>query len=301
MANKHLKLAACIAALATAMMAAGASAQTAPSTASAATPRKPDGKPDLSGIWGGPSGAEPNQRIDATVGGESARYAGGVAFDPFRRCSPLQVDCSDFSNRAIDPEFTGRMDPNLPVYKPKYWDKVQYLDINTNSQDPLFACQSYGIPRGGPPARIVQTDKDVVFLYRAGVGASTKPADYRVIPTDGRPHDPVRALDVTFYGDSVGKWEGDTLVIASVGFNDITWMRTGGYFHSDQMHVVERLWREGDTLLYQITVEDPEVLVEPWVMTPVRVPLNKSPAAYLPEGDPCKDYDLENMSSQIRH
>ncbi len=296
MPNRHLILTACIAALATALMAAGASAQ-APAPV---TPRTADGKPDLSGMWGGVTGLEEDTRIDAKVGGENAHFAGGQSFEPFRRCSPLQVDCSDFSNRALDQEFTGRMDPNLPVYKPQYWDKIQYLDMNTNSEDPLFACQPYGITRAPPPARIVQSGKDVVFLYISG-GASTRPADYRVIPIDGRPHDPVRSLDVTFYGDSVGKWEGDTLVIDSVGFNDLTWLQRGGYFHSDKMHLVERLRREGDTLIYQITVEDPEVLLEPWVMTPIRVRLNKSPAAYLPEGEPCKDYDRENMSSQIRH
>ena len=122
-----------------------------------------------------------------------------------------------------------------------------------------------------------------------------------MIPIDGRAHDPVRAIDVTFYGDSVGKWEGDTLVIDSVGFNDLTWLARGGYFHSDQMHIVEKLSREGDTLVYQVTVDDPGVLVHPWVMDPIRVKLNTSPKAYLPEYEPCKDYDHENMSSQIRH
>ena len=253
--------------------------------AGAATPRTADGKPDLNGMWGGGGGG------------------GAVQYDVVmasRRCAPTQFECDERTNQSIDGEFTGRANPSRPLYKPEFWDRVQYLDMNTNKEDPLFICQAYGVPRVGPPARIVQNANDVIFLYRSG-GASTLPADYRTIPTDGREHDPVRALDVTFYGESVGKWDGDVLVIDSVGLNDLTWMATGGYFTSDQKHTIERIWRKGDTLFYQVTVDDPGVLVEPWVMPPRQVNLNKSPDAYLPEGEPCKDYDLNQMTSQIRH
>jgi hypothetical protein len=106
----------------------------------------------------------------------------------------------------------------------------------------------------GPPTKIVQTADEVIFLYAQG-GAGTQPTDFRVIPTDGRKHDPVRAKDVTYYGHSVGRWEGDTLVVDSVGFNDITWLDKGGYFHSDKMRVLERFRREGNVLHYQVTVE----------------------------------------------
>jgi hypothetical protein len=172
--------------------------------------------------------------------------------------------------------------------------------MNTNTEDPLFICQPLGVPRVGPPARIVQTANDVIFLYM-GTGASSQPADYRVIPTDGRKHDPVRSQDVFFYGHSVGRWEGDTLVIDSIAFNDLTWLDRGGYFHSDKMRVVERVRREGNTLHYDVTVEDPEVLAQPWVMNTRRVQLNTNPNAFLPEGQPCRDYDRDNMVTQIRH
>jgi hypothetical protein len=192
------------------------------------------------------------------------------------------------------------MNPNRPLYKPEHWDKVQQLDMNTNTEDPLFICQPLGLPRVGPPARIVQTASDVIFLYQ-GSGASSQPADYRIIPTDGRKHDPVRSQDVHFYGHSVGRWEGDTLVIDAIAFNDLTWLDRGGYFHSDQMRVTERLRRDGNILHYEVTVEDPEVLLEPWVMNPRQLRLNPNPNAFLPEGQPCKDYDRENMVTQIRH
>jgi hypothetical protein len=257
-----------------------------------ATPRTADGKPDLSGMWaGGGGGGRP---VDVDEKGNVEEIF------PSRRCGPTQVNCDGYTNQSVDGEFTGRNNPNRPIYKPEYWDKVQQLDMNTNTEDPLFICQPLGVPRVGPPARIVQTANDVIFLYM-GTGASSQPADYRVIPTDGRKHDPVRSQDVFFYGHSVGRWEGDTLVIDSIAFNDLTWLERGGYFHSDKMRVVERVRREGNTLLYDVTVEDPEVLAQPWVMNTRRVQLNTNPNAFLPEGQPCRDYDRDNMVTQIRH
>jgi hypothetical protein len=258
----------------------------------AATPRMPDGKPDLSGMWGaGGGGGRP---VDVDEKGNIEELF------PSRRCGPTQVNCDGYTNQSVDGEFNGRNNPNRPIYKPEYWDKVQQLDMNTNTEDPVFICQPLGLPRVGPPARILQTANDVVFLY-AGGGASTQPSDYRIIPTDGRKHDPVRSQDVYFYGHSVGHWEGDTLVIDSIAFNDLTWLDRGGYFHSDKMRIIERLRREGNTLHYEVTVEDPEVLAQPWVMNPRQVRLNTNPNAFLPEGQPCKDYDRANMVTQIRH
>jgi hypothetical protein len=219
---------------------------------------------------------------------------------PSRRCAPTQVKCSEYTNQSYDGEFTARRDANRPLYKPEHWDRVQYLDMNTNKEDPIFACQPLGVPRVGPPARILQTANDVVLLYASG-GASTQPAEYRVIPTDGRPFDTVRSQDVYFYGLSVGHWEGDTLVVKAIAFNELTWLDKGGLFHSDKMTVTERFTREGNALVYDVTVEDPEVLLEPWHMTPRRLRLNTDPKAFLPEGLPCKDYDQSNMVTQIRH
>ena len=78
-----------------------------------------------------------------------------------------------------------------------------------------------------------------------------------MIPTDGRPHSKASELDITYLGDTVGRWEGDTLVLDSVSFTDATWLGRGGFFHSDRLHVVERFTRQGDVLLYDVTVEDP--------------------------------------------
>ncbi len=255
------------------------------------TPRTPEGRPDLSGLWNGAAVAI--NRISEESGNVTSNVAS-------RRCAPNQKGCHDQTNQTVDGEFTGRMDANRPLYKPEFWDKVQDLDRNTNTMDPLFKCQPYGVPRVGPPTKIVQKGEEIIFLYQAA-GAGTQPNDFRIIPTDGREHDPERAQDVTFYGDSVGHWEGDTLVIDSVGFNDLTWLDRGGYFHTDNMHVTEKLWREGNTLHYQVIVDDPGVLLQPWEMTPRTLRMNTNPKAYIHEGDPCRDVDYANMVSKIRH
>jgi hypothetical protein len=273
----------------------GAGAQNAAPAADAPTPRLPDGHPDLSGVWGGGGGGGGARQAEDDGSGNLSEVF------PSRRCAPNQVKCSEYTNQSEDGEFTARNNPNRPVYKPEFWDKVQELDMWTNKYDPIFQCQPLGIPRVGPPARILQTASDVVFLYVGG-GASTQPAEYRVIPTDGRPFDPVRSQDVYFYGLSVGHWEGDTLVVESIAFNDLTWLDKGGYFHSDKLHVVEKLTRQGNMLRYEVRVEDPEVLAEPWVLTPRTLRLNPNKnAGLLPEGTPCKDYDHDNMVTQIRH
>jgi hypothetical protein len=110
---------------------------------------------------------------------------------------------------------------------------------------------------------------------------------YRVIPTDGRGHR-VNA-NPSAYGDSVGHWEGNTLVIETTSFSEDTWFGENGYFHSDAMRVTERLWREGENLVWQATVEDPKVLTVPWtmvprVMRPSNEPLEESPRCVEDDG-----------------
>jgi hypothetical protein len=256
----------------------------------------PDGHPDLSGVWGaGGGGGGGGRPVDDDGSGNLSEVF------PSRRCAPNQVKCSEYTNQSEDGEFTARQSTNRPIYKPEFWDKVQELDMWTNKYDPIFACQPLGVPRAGAPNRIVQTANDVVFLYASG-GGGAGTSEYRIIPIDGRKHDPEKAQDVFFWGYSVGRWEGDTLVIDSIAFNDLTWLEKGGYFHSDKLHVVEKLTRQGNTMRYEVTAEDPEVLAEPWVLTPRMLRLNPNKdAGLLPEATPCRDYDHDNMVTQIRH
>jgi hypothetical protein len=88
---------------------------------------------------------------------------------------------------------------------------------------------------------------------------------WRVIHTDGRAHKPVDEREPLYNGDQVAKWEGDTLVIDTVSIDERTWIQGNGWFHSDQLHVIERLRRPSRNYLeYQFTVEDPKVLTKPW-------------------------------------
>jgi hypothetical protein len=246
------------------------------------TPRV-NGKPDLTGSW--------------NSAGMNWRYG-------MRRCGPTQIECSREVNQTADFEFEApsRFGPNRPLYKPEHWDKVQQLDMWTNKEDPVMTCQPLGIPRNGPPIRIVQNPNDVIFFYGQYADGGGGYGEYRIIPTDGRKHDPQQALETKYMGYTVGHWEGDTLVLDSISFVDSTWLARGGFFHSDQMRVVEKLTRKGNEILYEVTVEDPEVLVEPWVMTPKILRLSADPnAGLLPERGNCEVYELEDIVTQIRH
>jgi hypothetical protein len=248
------------------------------------TPRTADGKPDLTGNW--------------SASGMNWRYGN-------RRCAPTQTaDCSPAWNQTVDFEFEApsRYGPNRPLYKPEHWDKVQELDMWTNREDPVMTCQPLGIPRQGPPRRITQSATDVIFLYGEYADGGGGYGEYRVIPTDGRKHDERQALQTKYMGYTVGHWEGDTLVLESISFNDYTWLARGGFFHSDQMRVVEKLTRQGNEIKYEVTVDDPVVLVEPWVMTPKLLRLSPNPnAGLIPERGYCEVYELEDITTQIRH
>jgi len=188
-----------------------------------------------------------------------------------------------------------RMDPNRPLYKPEFWEKVQKLDQDGNNQDPSYGCLPLGVPRMGPPMKIVQTPAEMIFLY-TGLQDT-----YRTVSMDGRQHTPLAELDGTWKGESIGHWEEDTLVVDTIGFNDTSWLDIGGYFHSENMHVVERLHRDGNTLTWQATVEDPDVLLKPWRMNARTLKLNPDPKAVLEETLPCSERDLSHLVTKEHH
>lgn len=250
------------------------------------TPRLGD-HPDLTGSW------------------SFTDWIGNYMTGGGRRCAPGEPsDCDRGDNQTYDFELyspsrfggLGRAE-----YKPEYWDKVQELDMWTNKYDPVMTCQPLGVPREGPPRRIIQSDRDVVFIYEGG-DAGGGYGEFRVIPTDGRAHDPKRALDATYLGQAVGTWQGDTLVVDSVAFTDATWLGRGGLFHSADMHVIEKFRREGDVIYYDTTVEDPDVLVAPYVYPTRIVRRNMNPdAGLLPERGDCTVQEYGHAATQIRH
>jgi len=128
-------------------------------------------------------------------------------------------------------------------------------------------------------------------------------AEFRVVPTDAREHAPDARFAFKYFGDTTGRWDGDTLVFDSIGFVDTTWIGRGGYFHTDKMHIVERFKREGDVIFYDLTLEDPEVLAEPLVF-PTRVLRRSANAAagIIPERGNCEtDFERTAAATQIRH
>jgi hypothetical protein len=250
--------------------------------ASTTTPRLANGKPDLTGNW--------------NASGMNWRYGN-------RRCGPTQVECTRAINQTADFEFEApsRFGPARPLYKPQHWDKIIELDMWTNKEDPVMTCQPLGLPRNGPPRRIIQSDKDIVFFYGQYADGGGGQGEYRIMPIDGRKHNP-NDVETTYYGKTVGHWEGDTLVLDSVGFVDTTWLARGGFFHTSDMRVVEKFTRSGNEVKYEVTIEDPEVLVEPFVMTPRILRLSNFPdAGLLPERGTCEVYELGDITSQIRH
>ena len=236
-----------------------------------------------------------------------------IAGNGRRRCGPTQVKGGGISpetgcqtgqdNFWVDYEWISpsRFGPSRPVYKPEFWDKVQELDQWTNKYDPIMTCQPMGIPREGTPRRIFQTANDITMLYTTSdYGGGNR--EFRVIPTDGRKHDPKKAIEATYMGYTVGSWEGDTLVLDSISFVDTTWLGRGGLFHSADMHIVEKFTRKGDEILYEITIEDPDVLVEPWVMPARTLRLNgAADAGLVPERAFCEVYETKDISGQARH
>ncbi len=261
----------------------------APVNRDAPTPRLASGKPDFTGVWA------------------HTDWIGNYQTGGGRRCGPTQdkATCNRSVNQTEDfelysPSRFGQL--NRPLYKPEHWDTVIDLDMWTNKYDPVMTCQPLGVPRQGPPRRIYQSENDITFLYFGG-DAGGGYGEYRIIPTDGRTHAENAAFDATYMGVTVGHWEGDTLVLDSIGFIDTTWLGRGGFFHSTDMRVVERFTRQGDAILYDVTVEDPEVLVEPWVLPTRTLRRNMNAnAGLLRERGHCEtSFETEAAASQIRH
>lgn len=220
------------------------------------TPRAADGHPDLNGSWDAP-GLDKSDHVDAN---------GNFYID----VPPDKGGTVPKTDRSLSDQLQPPVDRNPPPYKPELLAKVKELALDEVHNDPAFHCKPRGVPRVGAPRQIVQTPKLTVLFYQVDGGIGDQPGSFRLVPTDGKPHR--TDVDPSYFGDSIGHWEGDTLVVDVNQLNDETWLAGGdggsGYFHTDALHVVERYTRKGDTLRWEATVEDPNVLTKPWIMTP---------------------------------
>jgi hypothetical protein len=199
------------------------------------TPRLPDGKPDFSGHWF-PNGAGQ---------GVSGRY--GV--DP-----------------AAIPQFDPKATPETPpAFRPEALARIKAM---TPTELELSKSSVNCLPRG-LPAIWLQNPYTTMILHKPGVMAQLYEVlnNWRVIHLDGRPlpTDP----EPFFHGNSAARWEGDTLVVESVGFDERTYIQPNGWYHSDELKVTERYTRPSLNYLFvEITVDDPKVLLEPWKSAP---------------------------------
>jgi hypothetical protein len=178
-------------------------------TPSGPTPRTPEGKPDLSGVW--------------------------------------------FAQRPVDP---GTPEP-LP------WAEVLLKEraANNSKDSPGAHCMTRGITLAGAlfPYKLVQTPKLMVMLFEDDIPS------HRQVFLDGRSHpkDP----NPSWMGHSVGHWEGDTLVVDTVGFNDRSWLDPQGHPHTETMRVTERFHRlDFGHLEIEFTIDDPGTYAKPWII-----------------------------------
>ena len=257
-------------------------AQEAPQATPQATPRAADGRPDLTGLWVAANAG--NRAPSRDEKGSLQVYLALPGLNPNSANVFKEMDAVAVKLRAGN--------PNKPVYKPELLSKVQELSDLQAKLDPAFFCKLPGVPRMGPPAQIVQSVGLIVLLY----GDQNA---FRVVPTDGRKHR--EDVEPSYLGDSIGSWEGDTLVVEANQFTEDTWLGSDGYFHSSAMRVIERFQRVGDALQYSATVHDPEVLAEPWNMPTRTLRLSTDPADAIIETPPCIERDSPHMLTNEHH
>jgi hypothetical protein len=219
-------------------------------------PRTADGKPDLAAPSPRTSEGKPDLTGIWVVA--SGKYLANIAVDGVE--VPFRPEAAALYKKRRETNSVGR---------------------------PTERCLPHSVPDAalvGYPFKIIQTPAQLVVLFEPFI-------DYRQIFTDGRtlPKDP----QSTWMGYSVGKWEGDTLVVDSSGFNDQTWLDDGGHPHSDALHVIERFRRiDFGHMELGITIDDPKMYTKSWTVT---VPYNLVPDTELIEYVCENEKDLVHM------
>jgi hypothetical protein len=235
------------------------------------TPRNVFGQPDLTGTWDNGSGID---FVRPVRDGQSICFSG----------------CDDLSPAAEAPS-SPPPPPDRPRYKPEFQARVDLLNERQVEFDPVLRCMAPGVPRIGPPDKIVQQANEVIFLYDDVSGSF-----FRVVPTDGRGHR--EDVEPSYLGDAIGRYEGDVLVVETINFNGLAWLTDDGSFHTEELRVVERISREGDTLHWEATAYDPAVLAEPWELRPRAASLTDREIV---EGAPCIDRDIDHIVDGSHH
>lgn len=167
------------------------------------------------------------------------------------------------ASTAQPPDLSGiwgaRFVQSINENPPMLPETLKRFNERNTDEDPLNLCQPPGIPRLmnlAFPFEIVQTPKVVYFLMEYD-------QHVRRVFIDGK-H--LENADPTWHGHSIGHWEGRTLVVDTVGFNEDTWLDMRGHLHSDALHVIERftLSDDGKSLKHEVTIDDPKMYSKPW-------------------------------------
>jgi hypothetical protein len=212
-------------------------------------PRTDGGKPDLNGIWQALN--EANYDLEAHV----ARPAMAVRPGPYGPVPAAPV-LAVGAVGAVPPGM-GVVEGGEIPYLPSALAKRKENQEHWLTGDPEIKCFLPGVPRATYmpyPFEIFQNATSIFIAYEnAGAVRNIFMKDPGPAPVD------------SWMGQSVGHWEGDTLVIDVTGFNDQSWFDRSGNYHSDQLHVVERYTRTSqDVISYEATIEDKEVFSRPW-------------------------------------
>jgi len=196
---------------------------------SASAPKSTDGRPDLSGIWA----------VECNIYGRDSCFTRSIFFDLAKDLKPEDVQMTPWAT-ALAAQRQSR----------------NHVD------DPYGYCLPPGFPRidyGGGTFKILPTPGVIAFLYETLVGLM-----FRQVFTDGRPLPATN--DPSWLGYSVGRWDGETLVVDTVGLKDDGWIDTAkGHPSSDALHVTERFHRtDFGHMDLAITIDDPKAYLKPW-------------------------------------
>ena len=229
-----------IALAAVAALAAPSFAQSQAAGKPAARPARIAGQPNLNGVWQAVNTADWNLEAHSAQKIEGFYRLGSLAAIPA-------------GQSVVDG------DGKIP-YKPDALVKRNENRAKWPGSDPEVKCYLPGIPRATYmpyPFQIVQGGGDILFAYEYdSANREVYMSNHQEPPVD------------TWMGWSNGHWEGDTLVIETTGFNDMTWLDRAGNYHSGSMKVTERLTLEGEnTIRYSATIDDPEVFSRPWTIS----------------------------------
>ena len=215
-------------------------------------PRLADGHPELNGIWQALNEANFDIQMHA------ARPAHALRDGPYGPVPAMPVVALGAVGAV--PPGVGVVEGDELPYRPDALKTKQENQQQWLSRDPEIRCYLPGVPRATYmpyPFQIVQSASQLLMAY-----------EYAGAVRDIHLKNPGPAPVDSWMGQSVARWDGDTLVVDVTGLNDQTWFDRAGNFHSDALHVVERYTRtSADVLSYEATIEDPNVFTRPWKMS----------------------------------